>query len=1242
MTIRAIAFSDVLTMRPTAARDFAWGEQLTVRSIADALVPCEPGVARFAIVNGHRVADCDWERTLADGAQVHVGIAQEGLFEVAIIVSLALLGVAAGFLASKLSSLPTDVGSTDERGDESSAARSWDGVRTDYQQGQVVPFVFGRRDVGGTAVHTDLFSGAGGTNVGPAEELRIILLLCRGPVYSVGGITEPGDDLGATEFQPWLTGQPTTTLPIPSDVRVNDNRLDASRVPVLTPQQGNPSQLLWTNTPNVRAYVRLGTLRQSPFPARGPRWGFGAFASTRQTDLVNGDLTAKDTAVVSTITSTDRIDDATVILDFPAGLYDLSSGASAPAPASVGISIEWRRTSETNWRSGPLRTITEAQQGSFGQSIGFVVGVEGPIEVRVTRTTSPGGSGVSDRCRWRQLVHGLGQRFSYNLRAALGLVLVAGDGATGARPNFAVPIEGLLLRVWDATIGGGLPSSWSYYATPSGSDPYAGIWHYPPGRNPAWIIVAVLTHKAALGRKIDDSMIDWQAFRDLADYCDVDAPVSGGYEALYQAGVVWDKPQRGLDAVAQLLQACSARLVMRGRRISVVYAYSSSHGRGSNSVPARTRSFLLTTANCTEFALTVLPNRRRPTVYRATFDDQDADFARAQLFVRDPLEETDDPTTYDPLDVEVQDVRFDAVTRESQVLRLTRWQHRVARMMRSEIDAVVAPEWLACDVGDVVGVVHDVLRPYSTACFSMRTTAASSAAASIALDMPLVLASGRTYVVVVQQDDATVIERTVTSAAGSYAAGATLTLSGSVTCKRGAIACIGEQDAVTVDYEVASITVAQQLRRRVHLVEYTPDAHVVEDVTDFLRESAGGLAPNALVGSDDQTGEECTGIRCRRLPGRGMHRVSWTRPDERGGAPCRVWARLQGALSWFMLGETIGSSVDAQLAVGATYEVGISMRNRAGQFQAPGSGATATVTAEEFSPARPANVGKVRLDVEQDALAVSWPAVDGAVAYEVRRAAAGRWKGAQVLARTVDTRARILLPSYDTAGVAITLAVCAFDVEGKRSARPALVTWTPAAWPTKFEITNNALTGGVAVNCSVAIVSGRAQITTPISTSSNGAASYAANSIDLGYDVAAVLSVGYDGLVTFTTPPSEANFPADSGEAAWWDIDGRPASEFNPGHDPELTVSSIAALPLDQLEGLRCGTRDGQPGTRAAIFLEYRTARTGESITSSSWLPMPGAVAVVARYVQIRFRFYVQNDGRTSIRVDSPLLRVLA
>lgn len=1252
--IRIHLLRDVVSWQVADRIDRPWSAGVTAAQlIAEHALECWGRSPRLAVaLHGRRLSADELAMPLVDGADLVVVPDPQGI-ELIITIALSLISVAVNFLSARLMDMPAAALDASERGDQSSQTRAWDRMATEYRPGFPVPLAFGEHDLPGTAIFVDLFAGAGGTNIGPNEELRIALALCEGPVHSIGGIAVDSDDLGATEFQPLLPGQPRTTLPIPSDVRVDGNRIDHTLTPNL---QGSPGSEVWRNTPNCRAFVRLGSIDQAPLPAISPRWQLGSFSGSRQTEIVDLDLGDDGSSGIHTISDTDEIANVSCAISFPSGLYDATNASLPPQPVSVSLALRWRPVGTTVWSTPLNRVITEASVAPFAVTVSMAVGTVGPIEVEVRRTSAAAGPGIADRARWRQVTYGFAQEFSYPRTAVLGLVLQAGENATGSRAQFQVFGKWLTVRVWDASIASGQPSSTRYFDPPASGDLYAGIWSFAPGRNPAWILAAFLRHPGGMGRFVRDADIDWPSLRNWADFCDQSVDVNGTPEALCTFDYVLDSATPAQEVLARILQAGRASLITVDGKISAVYRYRDAHGRGSNSVPAKARTQLVTTANVANFSVEFHDTFARPAVITAQFLNRAKDYAQDVIDVHDPRGGHQDPATMRAVQFRKQTVQFYGLTRESQVQRDALFMHAVNALLDHEISFEIGREALAAQVGDLIGCVHDVLRPYDTEAFGLRTTAASDGVAEVRLNKELVLQSGRTYRILVRQVDGSVEERQITSSAGTYAAGDLLTLDTTIDAAKGAMVCFGELGAVVVDYEIAAITLAHGLNRTVRATRWVPEIHDIPDVDELLEDAGGALSGSTAVRSaafslaDDVAAVRVSDVAVRTLPGRRTE-IVWQKPDGFGASRARVHVRLVGSARWWSIGETDGGSLLCDLAIGQAFDVSIVLADRLGRFQLPGSGTLATVTVEEFPAACPPTVTGLRLTQRPRAVRLTWDSQVDVDHYEVRNVGGDwdAWLATPLLARVEEPFCELELQPFWTESQVVRFGVCAISRDGMRSVEVATCDWTPATPVGLWEIDDVHPNPGTGVfareNLSVALASGDFSASAPpalVDRSATGGGRGVVESevFDIGYDVDAWLAVYWESrAVGAETLDDLGSVTLDSGEAAWRLVDGRPASERSPGLDPSSTLDDLALTMDDAPASLRVGADVGEAGVRAEARMRIRTALSSETISAAPWVDYAGPVRVVHRYAQLRLEVDWIDDGLTSVEVRRVRMR---
>ena len=1172
------------------------------------------------LVNGERISVDQLSEPLADQREVLIGPDPQGIdpltyFAISLAVS-AIVGWVYSRLVGGQPPIPEP-----ERGDVSSAVYAWDQISSEYRAGFPVPYVFGEHDVGGQVIYMDVTPPSAASGQSEFEVLKVILGLGEGPIDSVGLVA--GNLAGEADYMGGFFGQqgPAGQL-IPRDIRVSGNRFDHT-----------------VGLPGLRAYYRSGRVDQSPLPA-------GVFPGASQVDVISQELRDANQRVQHTITDPELKPEISLILSFPAGLFSTDAngnriGVASGAPAGSGLSatgvyfqLEWRSGPTLAWLTLGAFVVDAAPTGTpFARKISFdlspygngLPGVAGNVELRLTRfTNAPNVNGQSERdvsnCIWRQVTYRYDQEFSYPRTALLGLEVQASEQIVSGRPNFVIRARGMKVRVWDSAINSGAPSSGLYWNTPASGDPYYGIWSYPPGRNPAWVLAHFLTH--ALDAWITDADIDWPAFRDWADFCDQDVPVNSINEAAFCFDGVLDSPQAAWDYVTRICRAGRAVPVIRGRLISIKYAYASAHGRGSNSVPAKTRVALLSSSNLGGFSITYTANHQRPAVIQMQFLDADQDYAQTVVPVDDPLGGHEDPEELNPINYQKETIELFGITRKSQAVREGLMMHGANRAIASEVSFQCGPDQLAAEIGDVIGIQHDVFRPNGSASFSSRAVGVGTTSVSLILDRKVTIGAS-TYVVFRDSSDV-MQEVQIVSAPGTYQAGDTLTLASAQSWRDAAPFAIGEQSNVVGDYEITAATLDQNLVRRIVATRWQPSIHTLTDVGALINDAPGrSFLSSEFNGESDGSAERVINIRITPASTPGQHSIGWETAYGYEGRRVRVYARPEGSASWWVVGEYAAPPCTFQFTPGERYEVAVSIASRLGVYQLPDIATRTSFEAQEFEGNPPSNLHDASAEFVDGgtALRLSWQALasENADGIEVRKGP--RLNGSQLLALVEgDTFTTDRIETY-AVGDTQTYWLRVRSVNGLYSARPKKITVTSALPSDWVEVQDEIVDLSACVNSNLTTAQDlltlrwNAQIT-------SGYRGSIESPVYTLYDLEAWTWIHLSSRWSEDVTISEVgDIRLGDGESYWRLLDGRPASIYQRGMNPTETIGSFAGVPIASITPDRkVGGYDGQPGVHAAALVYYRVASEADvgSIGSVAWTRYTGPFKSEFAAIQLR------------------------
>lgn len=1156
-------------------------------------------------LNGRKLSAEELGLGLPDGVELVAAPDPQGLepiswtaiFVYAIIT--AAISAAVSYIVYTLTPKPKPPDVPQDNDDAASPTYGFSGLSTTYGQGYLIPVVLGEHDAGGQVISTSVAVDYVAAPL--AERAQFIVALSEGRIEGIG--SETGGALGEANALGGISTTPPGSYigPLPAGVRVNGNAYD--------PNSLNPGLQLW---------LRCGELDQSALPP--------PFVGASVVQAVGENFNDTGARHSYTINDTEPIHRVALILTAPGGVFRLVQG-NAQIYGPIVFGIRWRPVGETTWRN-----FYNPQRGSVAASISFAgqvlstdtwtekkelaltataEGVSGPIEVELNRTTPGLGTlSGSDTVTWRQVEWSAPHRFGYGGLALIGVDVEATERVNGAQPRFQIRTRGVRVRAWDP-VSGFSPRSWQV--------PTAAPWNiytHPIGRNPAWLAVEFLTARWGLGRWISSSQIDLEAFGRWAIYCDEPAGTWADGPR-YRFDGVLDRQAPAWETLQQIASSAGAAIFFRGDQVSVIYRFRDAHGIGTPfQVAAKARSQLFSAALLRDVAVRWLPVADRPTIRTFQFLNAAKDFAGDALDVEDP-DALFDPTEFGHVEARKQTDQAFGVTRASQLFRQGVWEHRVARQVTKEVEFSVPFFALAAEVGDVVGVQIDFVLPYANEALGLTIRTGGTATTTVAVDQALELAGGKTYELLARDPEGAIAQATITSAAGTYAAGDLLSLASAVDVDPGAPAAIGVVGQVVEDFEIVSISLEQNLDRRVRAVLWTPNAYDVPDPSLFddgsppeISESVGnGDIPQTIWSEvfDEVSPEE---ISIRRDLETAGHWISFRRPASRLGGAARVYVRRPGSTLFTFSGlvEAGRSSVYVEnLSRLETIEVAVVLENRSGIFGQALAQHYAELIVPEFPPVQPTAPSGAVLEFAGDAgVRVRWNRQDGVGEIEIRRGSS--WADGQVVAvlpgsssswvdptpRPLDVSTNPIYWLASRAAGVYSNGVAVYDLEGLTG--PGQLLPATAERLILAELVDNPTTGTLD--------------RLAWATDDDGREGYSHQDEELeGLYTSPTLVLKDDTATEFT---ADAYWTADadswtrdaetvdswtwsivSGESLWRSIDLRPASLARPGVH-ELTIDQVYpdTITLDDLDRTRpellAYSRDLEPGARAGVELESR------------------------------------------------------
>lgn len=730
-----------------------------------------------------------------------------------------------------------------------------------------------------------------------------------------------------------------------------------------------------SNFQGVKLWGRMGTADQEVIPGfddteilREVGTGDGVVlpntsGSDRTSPTPSGEAyTHSTTGAVNAVTLRVRLDE---------GLYTIA-GSGQVEPRRV----EYRyrtRTSDTGsgagtWSAWTVVTLAKAEQSQFYSSPRIDLNTDPAGEfydIQVERVTAESGSVADhDRLTWDAIKEVVYAENTYAGFAMLGIELVAGEQLTGV-PEVSARVKGIKVRVHDGV-----------------SDPSDPEWDIEWSANPAYLALELLTNEAwGLGATYSDSDIDLAGLIAWAEYCEelVDLADASGQMPRFACNLVMEESRPGMDWLRVLAQAgeCTPamfgnvwRFVVDRDQASPVEIFTdASIAADDNGAPILVYEREIGTGG-----------KVRPNQVVCSFENELADGEPDVLAYPDLGElwlatELPNPKT----------MRLEGVTHPEQVARhLKRAMKRVRFLERSVKFRVTHPA-----VAVQPGERFDLACSVPGWGLASGRVVEGSAATTICLDRELTLAPSTTYVARVVHADGSIEVRTIASAAGTYAAGDDLTVSAAWTDNpmRWDEYVIGQTDVEVKPFTCQRVSVvdAERILWEIEGVEYDSEIYddAVDEVTfpDYGTLNTGKTPPGPLL--------SLTAFE-RIFQDRRQVELSWRQAsaDAEITTTFHVYRRRTGTTTWL---RTPVASVALRGAVldieveDVAYDFAVVAVSVQGNYLSPYDPRhpIASVVFGLAAPAPPPPDNLVATQTGGNTYALSWDAVDDAVAYVV-------------------------------------------------------------------------------------------------------------------------------------------------------------------------------------------------------------------------------------------------------------------
>lgn len=749
-----------------------------------------------------------------------------------------------------------------------------------------------------------------------------------------------------------------------SEIKINDNPI--------------------ANYEGVTQATRMGTNAQALIPN---------FEDLHNTIPVNVQL-LKDNPYIHTTIDED-VEAFEVKLQLPSGLSSIDTTTGESQSWSVTYRVEYKLSSSGTWIDLGLTTISGNSRSVLRRVFRKDGLAAGRYDIRVTKTSEDPTSNQNGALYFQSIDEVKTDDMIYPNTALLGIRTLATEQISGASPNYSVIVRGRKVSVPDVQYGGN-PVAWSnYYWDPATSEyklladdsvctwdgvTYIDAW----SANPIWCLRDLLTNtRYGLGDFISASQIDSGLMLEMSRYCDEKVPDgSGGYEKRFRMDVAIDSATKALDLILQLASTFNA-----------FPFYSAGSIKFSVDKPTTpVQMFGMGNIIADSFQQIWSSVKDMPNVIEVQFLDKAKDYEQETVAIIDEAS----LAAGEPM--RKRSIRL-FTTSMTQALRVGRYALKVAQNINRVVSFKAGIDAIACQVGDIIDVAHDVPQWG----FSGRVQA-NSTTTLIKLDQTVVIESGKSYKIELRLADDTIVERSVTDAAGIYTE---VTVSPALSSAPAAydVYAFGEVDIQTKPFRVVSI--ARDERDEVEITAAEYDEAVYDDTAVTIPTNNYSALNRSIPLVADVVAVEKNVILKDGTIG-SVIQIGFTKPEQisyylKRYEKARVYLSDNAGASWQCCGETSGTSfvVTEGLIAGNTYKIAVVSVSPEGAQNAITLAPQATVTIlGKALP--PSNVTNFDVSQQGDSLHFTWAPVDDKdlARYIIKKGS--EWAVGDIIAEKID------------------------------------------------------------------------------------------------------------------------------------------------------------------------------------------------------------------------------------------------
>ncbi|MBY2997820.1 host specificity factor TipJ family phage tail protein [Rhizobium leguminosarum] len=680
-------------------------------------------------------------------------------------------------------------------------------------------------------------------------------------------------------------------------------------------------------------------------------------------------------------TTADNIDEISVDVGAPNGVYRLKAKDGKRVNYTVTIEVQYKLSTSGTWLSFGTFDLTANSPQAIRRTLSKTV-ARGKYDVRLSKSSSDydGKDNVSETVYWTAV---RGRRnepvISFTKPLTLIAMRIRATGQLNGTVNTLNCIASPKIRKW------------------SGATWLSG----QITRNPAAHFRQVLQGNGN-ARPVDDASIDLESLQEWHDYCSAKG---------FTFDLVANDQKSVYERLTEIASAGRAAVSFRDGRWGVVWDIADSpivqHFSPRNSANfSSTRGYV-----------------DMPHGFRVSFINRENGYLNDERVVYDDGYTEANATKFEGLD-------FSGVTDKDLVWKHGRYHIAQLRLQRETYSLDTDFENLVCTRGDRVRVNHDVVLWGSG---SARVRSVSVAPEGVVLDDTLSMEASKTYSMRFRLADGSTIVRQIAGIDGEFRS-FVFSDTGALPAA-GDLALFGENGFESVVLRVKSISARQDLSARLELVDDAP-AILTAD-TGTIPEFQTGIAPVPDYRASAPSGFSYVESIWTTSPATSAIDMAWQAPDAGNAASYIVQYRAAGDSQWFTASTVSAPTIRLiDLATGV-YDVRIRAVFANGEL----SGfLTGSFVCAIFA-SNPSDVTDFRISVSGDVATLQWNmVVDQATSHcEIRFSPATTgvtWQTASQL------RTNILGSQVQVSAMVGTYLIKAVNYAGLQSLNAALIVST--------------------------------------------------------------------------------------------------------------------------------------------------------------------------------------------------------